>query len=309
MTAVASARDALRRREETLPVAAALLTVVLWASAFVGIRSAAGPLGPGPLALLRLLVGSTALSALLLIRREGLPDRRALRGIVICGVLWFGAYNIALNEAERRVDAGTAAMLVNVGPVLVALLAGFVLHEGFPGRLLGGCLVAFVGAIVIGLATSHHGVGASWGAVLCIVAACAYAIGVVAQKPALRYASALQATWLGCTIGAIVCLPFAPALVGKLGSAPASAIGWGVYLGIAPTAVGFATWAYVLARTEAGRLAAVTYLVPPLTILFSWWLLHQTPPALAVAGGALCLVGVAITRGRARRVTKRGPVA
>lgn len=304
MTAVASASETPRGRDDVLAVAAALLTVVLWASAFVGIRSAGGPLGPGGLALLRLLVGSAALGALLLLRGEGLPARRALPGIVVCGVLWFGAYNIALNEAERRVDAGTAAMLVNVGPVLVALLAGAVLGEGFPRRLLGGCLVAFGGAVVIGLATSQHGVGASSGAVLCVTAACAYAVGVVSQKPALRHASTLQATWLACTIGAVVCLPFAPELVHSLGSAPPSAIGWGLYLGLAPTAVGFATWAYVLARTEAGRLAAATYLVPPLTILFGWTLLDQTPPAFAVVGGTLCLAGVVVARSRPKAVTR-----
>ena len=52
---------------------------------------------------------------------------------MICGVLWLGVYNVALNAAERRVDAGTAAMLVNVGPILIAILAGTLLHgEGFP---------------------------------------------------------------------------------------------------------------------------------------------------------------------------------
>jgi drug/metabolite transporter (DMT)-like permease len=48
-----------------------------------------------------------------------------------------------LNSGERRVDAGTAAMLVNVGPVLIAILAGLLLHEGFPRALFAGCAVAF----------------------------------------------------------------------------------------------------------------------------------------------------------------------
>ena len=50
------------------------------------------------------------------------------RLLVVCGVLWFGAYNVALNAAEQRVDAGTAAMLVNVGPILIALFAGLLLR-------------------------------------------------------------------------------------------------------------------------------------------------------------------------------------
>ena len=113
---------------------AALVTVVLWASAFVGIRAAGEELSPGALALGRLLVGSAALGAIVLIRREPLPSRRDLPGIVLVGVLWFGIYNVVLNEAEQRVDAGTASMLVNVGPILIALLAGVLLHEGFPRR-------------------------------------------------------------------------------------------------------------------------------------------------------------------------------
>jgi drug/metabolite transporter (DMT)-like permease len=135
------------------------VAVTLWASAFVGIRSAGHDFAPGSLALGRLVVGSFALGLLVLARREPLPARRDLPSIALCGVLWFGIciYNVALNAAERRVDAGTAAMLVNVGPILIAVLAGIVLHEGFPRRLLAGGVVAFSGAAVIGLATSEGG--------------------------------------------------------------------------------------------------------------------------------------------------------
>jgi drug/metabolite transporter (DMT)-like permease len=123
------------------------------------------------LALGRLLVGSAAFGTLVLVRREPLPARRDLERIALCGVLWFALYSVVLNAAERRVDAGTAAMLVNVGPILIALLAGVILREGFPRGLFVGCAIAFAGAIVIGAATSEHGVESSWGAVLCLVAA------------------------------------------------------------------------------------------------------------------------------------------
>jgi drug/metabolite transporter (DMT)-like permease len=243
-----------------------------------------------------LVVASIALGAFVLIRHEALPPRRTLGGIAACGLLWFGVYNLALNEAERRVDAGTAAMLVNTGPILIAILAGVILHEGFPARLLSGCVVAFAGAVLIGLVTSRHGVGAGWGAVLCLVAALTYAGGVIAQKPVLRDASGLSVTWLACTIGAVSCLPFAPSLAHELGHARGSAIGWMIYLGVAPTAIGFVTWAYALARTTAGRAGSTTYLVPPLALLLGWALLGEVPPALVLPGGALCLVGVAIAR-------------
>jgi drug/metabolite transporter (DMT)-like permease len=275
---------------------AALVTVVLWSSAFVGIRAAGEDLSPGALSLGRLAIGSALLGVFVLAQHGRLPGRRELPLIVVCGVLWFGLYNIALNEAERRVDAGTAAMLVNVGPILIAILAGFLLHEGFPRTLVLGCAIAFAGAIVIGLATSERGVAAGWGAVLCVAAAAFYAGGVVAQKPLLSRVSGLHVTWLACTVGLVVCLPFTPSLVDELGRADGDSIAWMVYLGVFPTAVGFMTWAYALSRTTAGRMGATTYLVPPLAILMGWAFLGETPAAIAFLGGALCLGGVVVAR-------------
>ena len=292
-------------RESLLALGAAFVTVVLWASAFVGIRAAGDELSPGALALGRLLVGSVALGAFVLLRREPLPGRRDLPWIAFCGVLWFGIYNVVLNEAEQRVDAGTAAMLVNVGPILIAVLAGVLLHEGFPRPLIAGILVSFAGAAVIGFATSEQGVAAGWGAVLCLVAALAYAGGVVSQKPVLARVSALQVTWLACTVGAVTCLPFASSLVHEARDASTSALGWTIYLGVAPTAIGFMTWAYALKRTTAGRMGSTTYLVPPIAILMGWAILGETPETLAYLGGALCLAGVVI----ARRPTNRTVVA
>jgi drug/metabolite transporter (DMT)-like permease len=284
------------RRAELPAIAAGVTTVVLWASAFVGIRDAGTDLSAGPLALGRLAVASLVLGAIVLARRERLVPRDDVPGLIVCGLLWFAVYNVALNEAERRVDAGTAAMLVNIGPVLIALLAGRLLGEGFPRTLLTGCAIAFAGVVVIGLATSSAGLTASWGTALCLVAALTYAGGVIAQKPLLEHSSALAVTWLACCVAALACLPFGPALVDQLGEAEASAIAWMVYLGIFPTALAFTTWAYALARSSAGRMGALTYFVPPIAILMGWALLDEVPPVLALAGGALCIAGAAIAR-------------
>ena len=297
-------------RTETLALTAALVTVLVWASAFVGIRSAGKDIDPGPLTLGRLLVGALVLGAIVIARREALPPREDVARLVLCGLLWFGAYNVMLNAAEQRVDAGTAAMLVNVGPVLIALLAGVLLREGFPRTLLVGCLVSFAGAVVIGLATSQRSVHAGWGAALCVAAAAAYAGGVVAQKPLLERTSGLQVTFLACLVGGAACLPFAPALVREAGDAGAGSVAWTVYLGAVPTALGFTTWAYALKRTTAGRMGATTYLVPPLAILMGWVRLSEAPPALALLGGLLCLAGVFVARGaRLPRLRARAPVA
>src|SRR3954452_14070238 len=250
-----------------MPLLAALVTVSLWASAFVAIRSAGHDLSPGALTLGRLLVAALALGAVYAWRREPLPaSRRDLLAIVLYGVLWFGAYSLLLNAGEQRVDAGTAAMVVNVAPIFIALLAGWLLREGFPRPLIVGCGVAFAGTILIGVATRGRSVDAGWGAVLCVAAAAAYAVAVIIQKPLLARVSGLQVTFLACLGGLVACLPFAGQLVHDVGRASGGALAWTVYLGLFPTAIGFTTWAYALKRTSAGRMGATTYLVPPIAI-------------------------------------------
>ncbi|MEU9031045.1 DMT family transporter [Streptomyces sp. NPDC048383] len=277
---------------------AASVTVVLWASAFVSIRSAAEHYGPGALALGRLLTASVALGVVLLVKRVPLPPRQAWPGILVSGVLWFGLYMVTLNWGEQEVDAGTAAMVVNIGPIVIALLSGWLLKEGFPPMLLAGMGVSFVGAAVVGVSTSHGGSSSILGVLLCLVAALAYGAGVVSQKPALRHATPLQVTTYGCFVGTVCTLPFAWQLISQLPEAPLGATLNMVYLGLFPTALAFTTWTYALSRTTAGKMGATTYAVPAVVVVIAWFALDEVPGWLTLLGGAICLGGVAVSRRR-----------
>ena len=152
-------------------LAAAGAAVVLWASAFIAIRSAGEHFSPGALALGRLAAGSVVLVAILVIRREGWPARAAWPGIVTAGVLWFATYMTLLNWGEQHVDAGTASMIVNIGPILIALLGGWLLKEGFPKAVILGIAVSFGGAIIVGLSLSGGGSSSIIAMVACVLAA------------------------------------------------------------------------------------------------------------------------------------------
>jgi len=125
------------------------------------------------------------------------------------------------------------------------------------------------------------------------------------REPALRHASALQLTTFGCAAGALACLPFSAQLASQLATAPLTATLSVAYLGVFPTAVAFTTWAYALSRTSASTMGATTYLVPAMTVLMSWAILGQVPGWLALAGGILCLAGVALSRRRPATVPAR----
>jgi len=276
---------------------AIVVTVLAWASAFLVIRGAGPHFSAGALALGRLVVGAVALSLFQLGRKWVRPTGRELVFLAAFGVLWFSAYNVALNFAEQSLDAGTTAMIVNIGPILIALGAGLFLGEGIPKWLAIGAGVAFLGVVLIGIGVGS-GFGDGTGVLWCLVAAVTYAAGVMFQKPTLRRLPAIQVTWLGCIAGAVALLPFAGDLLRDAAAAPAAAL-WGMaYLGVVPTAIAFTTWAYALSRMPAGQLGVTTYIVPPLVIVFGALFFGEIPALLAIVGGAVCLAGVALSRRR-----------
>jgi drug/metabolite transporter (DMT)-like permease len=283
-----------------LPLLAVATTLVFWASAFVAIRHLAHDFSAGPLTLARMGVAAIALAFVALPHGLPRPSRRQWVSITVIGVLWFSIYHLALNQGEVWVDAGTAAMLLQVSPVLVAVLAVTFLGERFTAPLVIGLLVAFGGVALIGLSGSgDSGVDSDkmlLGALLCLVSAATYSVSLILQKPLLTDLSAVHVTWLACAIGAITCLPFGPSLVSEVADAPASSLLWLIYLGVFPTAIAFTTYAYALRHMTASSLGVTTYLVPPITIVMALVFLGETPPAVAYVGGALALVGVAITR-------------
>ncbi len=189
-----------------------------------------GPAGSGgrePLADLVTGVGQPGPGpATLTLRGKCIPPIQFSRLVGPGRLAWDSRLGAALVRAVyghaqlRRtdVDAGTAAMLVKIGPVLLALLGGWLLHEGFPRRPAAGMANSFGGVLVVGISESDGDRTSVIGVVLCLAAAVCYAAGVVCQKLALRHASPVQVTTFGCFTGTAACLPFAGQLLSQLGA-------------------------------------------------------------------------------------------
>lgn len=283
-----------------LPITAGAITLVMWASAFVVIRHVAHDVSPGALGAGRLLVAALVVAPLVLRRGWVRPDRREWTLLALGGVGWFGVYNLALNAGERYVDAGTAAMIIQVGPVIVALLAVPLFGERLHAWLLAGMVVGFAGVAVIARGSSTDADASLLGVALVVLAAAMYAVGVLTQKVLLRRLPSVQVVFVSFLTGALICLPFSGDLPGIVADGGAE-LWWIVYLGVLPTAVAFTTWAYALTHTDAGALSLTTFLVPGIATLVAWLTIDEVPPSLTFLGGALAIVGVLMTRRRPRQ--------
>ncbi len=287
-----------------LTLTAAGTTLVLWASAFVGIRHLGASVPPGPLSLVRLAVMLLALLVLMRGRISRLPSRTEWTLILVGGASWFGIYNLTLNEAERRIDAGTAALVVQVGPILVGLLAVSFLGERLTRWMVLGMAIGFGGVVLIARGQAGHSEGDVVGVMLALVAALTFAVGVLTQRRLLVTMRPVELTFWYALVGLVVCLPWSAQTVSVLSGASANTWWWLLYLGVFPSAIAFSTWAYALSHApNAGTFAQSTFLVPFITTLMAWLMLDEVPPLAAFVGGALCIAGVLVARRPPRAAT------
>src|SRR5256885_10077083 len=127
-------------------------TLVIWASAFAGIRAGLRGYSPANLAILRFLVASLVLAIYAGIAHFRRPELRDIPGLVLTGAIGITFYNLALNYGETRVSAGAASLLIASTPIWTALFARFTLHEKLtPLGWFGwfGVLISFAGVALI----------------------------------------------------------------------------------------------------------------------------------------------------------------
>lgn len=283
---------------------AVAVTIVVWASAFAAIRAALKSFTALELGVLRL--GFASLTLLVVAPFVGLrrPAQRDLPRIVAAGLTGMATYQILLNAGEQTVTPGTASILVNTGPVFVALLAIRFLGERLTARAWLGVAVSFSGALIIAF-SSGRGFSVSSGALLVLGAALSQSIYFVIQKPLLAIYTPFETTTYAMISGALMLLPFLGSVPKALDHASAQATEALIFLALGASALGFFAWGYANARLQVSRAATTLYLVPAVAILVAWIWLDQLPALMAVAGGAVAICGVILTKsGRIERPTR-----
>ena len=275
-------------------------TIVLWGSAYVAIRVALDGFGVAGLTAGRVIIAALVLAMVAPVIGVRRPARADLPRLAACGVVGITGYQALLNTGQRTVPAGTTSLLINTVPLFAVLLAWLLLRDRLTVRGRVGIALGFIGATIMALGEGE-GLGLSGDALLIVVAAACFALFIVLQKPLYRRYSGFELTCYAMWAGAIIALPLVPALASDLQTAGGRPILAVLFLGLGPSAVGFATWGYALARLEVATTANALYLLPIVAISAGWLILDEQPHAVALVGGAIALTGVIVSRSRPRR--------
>jgi drug/metabolite transporter (DMT)-like permease len=277
----------------------AVLLCVFWAAMFI-VQRLALEVAPA------LWVGAlrVVVAALVLLPLAGALRGVGRRGVVTIGVLaltnqaCFIGFQVA---GLQTVEAGPAAAIVYLQPVLVVLASGPVGGERLTPRRLAAVLLGFAGVAVIGL---HQASAASLTGVLFLLAAAVtWATGTLvtaaADEPIARLVVGQHLVGAPLLAGvAALAQPF-PSLSAKL-------VICVVIAGVCGSALGWTILSTLLRRGDAGTVSTWLYAVPVLAAVLGVVVLGESPSATLIAGIALVAVAVRLVAAPSRRAASAG---
>lgn len=280
-----------------------IITVMMWSSAFVGIRYGLHGYSPGALAFLRYLVASVCM--LLLMLRVRHPTKLGLRDglkVFVLGFVGFGVYNVALNYGEVSVPAGIASFIVSLIPVAIVVLAVMFLGERLNWGQWVGTGVCVLGVVVIAVG-EHAGVAFDYGVLFTVIATLAGGVYSAFQKPLLKRFNPLELTAYTIWAGTLSMSFFAPALLRDIHHATTAQTLSVIYLGIFPGALTYWCWSYVVSRLPVTTAGTFLYAMPIVVTFMGWALLSEIPEVISIIGGLIALLGVIVVNcNKAKRV-------
>ncbi|MEM1382869.1 MAG: DMT family transporter [Pseudomonadota bacterium] len=272
---------------------AAPLFVVLWSTGFIGARLGLPHIEPMTFLAIRfaLVVG-------VLWVWMRLSDARPLtwaqaRDAALIGVLmhsiYLGGVFIAI---DLGLEAGVAALIVGLQPVLTAFLAGQVLGDKLRGAQWLGMALGFGGVALVVARKLGEGIGDWRGVGFCAAGLLAICLASILQKTRagdhpLRAAAMVQFAAAAVT-SALAALIFETGSIRWTGDL-VFAMAWLVLV----LSVGAVSLLLILIRRgAAAEVASLFFLVPASTALIAWALFGEVMGPVELAGIAVAAFGV-----------------
>lgn len=260
------------------------------------------------LVLMRTLLGGLVLLVIILASRSRTPREVLLREkwrLLLSGVC-LGVNWVLLFEAYDLMNVSLATLTYYTAPVMVLVLAPFVLRERQNAMAYVGMAVVALG-MLLAVGTDFGGEVTASGLVVGLGSAVFYAALMLLNKR-ISGVSGLNLTFIEIVVAAAVLLPYVFATEGGV---PLPRDGRGIFalLFLCTVNTGLACWMYfsTMNRLPARGVALLGYFDPISALVFSALFLGERLSAVQLAGAVLVLAGALVGQARLRRFTKAGP--
>ncbi len=280
---------------------AMLAVVLIWGLNFVALKVGLSEINTLTFAAARFLIATLTMVALVRIARENLDMHRGdFWKIMGLGIMGQGGYQlIFMSGMARSSSAGAASLILATSPIFVALL-GLIIGERISRGAWVGILLSFAGLILLIQGGTGVGLDAEhlFGDFLLLLSAVGWALYTVISRPFLRRYSPLKLTALTMVLGTwplyIIAVPSAV----QQNWAAISPIGWLslLYSAFFSIVIAYVIWYVSIQRVGSSRTSVYSNLVPVVALALAAVLLGERIAPLQLVGGAIVLVGIALTR-------------
>ncbi|GAB3124972.1 DMT family transporter [Novispirillum itersonii] len=266
----------------------ALFVMVLWGANYVAVKLGVSEFPPLLLITLRFAVVAVLLVPFYRITRKQVP------GVLLLSFTFGSAHFALLFVALKMTEAGTSALLLQLGVPFSTLLGVVFLGDRLGVWRVSGLLVAFAGAAVLAWGPNVPAIGP---AVLLVVSAFFWAVSNLLVKKVTDVSPIALTGWMSlfavpqCLLWTLI---FETGHIAAIEQA--HLIGWGamLYTAIGSSIVAYGLWYWLLGRYTVSQVVPISLLNPVFGVLVGAWVLGESIGPEKIAGGLLTLGGVGI---------------
>ncbi|MBN2428557.1 MAG: DMT family transporter [Deltaproteobacteria bacterium] len=285
----------------TLPSLSLLAAMTLWASSFIALKLAFQFYHPMFVIFGRMLVASIVF--LFFFRQFwGVRLRRAdFPFLLVMAVSEPCLYFLFEAKALENTTASQAGMITAMLPLMVAIGAHFFLREKISRRTVGGFVLAIIGAVLLSLAGDASATAPRplWGNFCEFLAMACATVYTLALKRLTSSYSPFFLTAFQAFIGSLFFFPFLlfipEGVPPALALLPTLAV---LYLGVFVTLGAYGLYNFAVSRIPANQAAAYVNLIPVLTLVLAWLVLHENFTPFQYVAGGLVFLGVFLSQDR-----------
>jgi drug/metabolite transporter (DMT)-like permease len=278
-------------------ILALIVTMVLWGSAAVFMRTLALSLSPeNSLAVRYVLLSLINVAGLLWLGTWRIP-RADWPRFLVAGIIGMAGYNWFVNAGFELVPAGVGTLVTMVEPLMIAILAAMLLGEKLTIYVLIGVVMAIAGSVVLFwpdlTATSPKSISLL-GIVYLLICCVGWAVYTIVAKPLLDRHDSFTVTAVTMLIAAPIMIGAAseplPVLAARLDLRQWFEV---IYLVLAAGVGGTMLWNYGTKHLSGTSAGTFLYLIPVVAVVAGALVLDEKVTIYILAGGFLMLAGVA----------------
>jgi drug/metabolite transporter (DMT)-like permease len=292
--------------EKAKPIAALLLTMLIWGVTPVFLRSQSVGLGPADSLVIRYIPIALLWIVVLTVTGGWRIARSDWPRLLVVALIGLFGYAVASIYGFAYVPAGIGGLIYATQPLFIAFLAAVMLGERLTLSIILGLALAVLGTVLLlwdDLTSAGMDQSYFWGIALLLLSCFAWAFYCVPGKLIFQRYGSVPITAMSTIIATLPMLSFAsPGTLDTLHNMTARQWLEVLFLAVCSTFIAMITWTYASAKLPASTTGAFLYLIPVIAVLAGVLVLGETLTLPTVLGGLCIILGVAVAQFRPRKI-------